>query len=552
MEENKNINPETEIEETNVTDKKTAKKQKKAKEKKISKKPKLIKNQALLKRGGYAVAITAAVLVGIIVLNVLIGVLAQRVNLEFDMSLTEQNSMSEENIEFVKGLDKEITVTMCAKADDYVGSYMTYYAQQYSVSEDYTEYYKQTINLIEKYNDYNKKIKIKYMDTQSSEFSKITSQYSNEKINYGDIIVTCEEGGNERHKIIGYEDIYVLSSDDTYASYGYTINTVTGNNIETALTSAIAYVTSAETKKALFITGHSKNDYTESYRTLLKTNNYEIDTVSDAIVTEISDEYDALFIVAPTIDFIDAELDVIDEFLNNNDKYDKGLVFFGDATAPYLPNLYDYLAQWGIGVGEGILFETNSNNHIPNEPTTLGSYADSDDKINSGVSTCITNYNVPIEAMFETEGEYTVTSIIATPETVVAAPVGVSNDWNEADGYTKQSYSTVIQSERMTYDQDNEEIRNYVIAFSSVGFIYSDYAEMLNVSNKDIALSAAERAIGAEDTGIKFVSKIINTESFADKVTESSSKAIMIIFMICLPIVLLVTSIIVYIRRKNS
>ena len=552
MEENKNMNPETLIDETNVTDKKTAKKQKKVKEKKAPKKPKIIKNQALLKRGGYAVSITAAVLAGIIVFNVLIGVLAQRVNLEFDMSLTAQNSMSEENIEFVKGLDKEITVTMCAKADDYVGSYMTYYAQQYSVTEDYTEYYKQTINLIEKYNDYNKNIKIKYIDTQSSEFSQITSEYSKETINYGDIIVTCEEGGNERHKIIGYEDIYVLTSDDTYSAYGYNINTVTGNNIETALTSAIAYVTSAETKKALFITGHSKNDYTESYRTLLKTNNYEIDTVSDAIVTEISDEYDALFIVAPTIDFIDAELDVIDEFLNNNDKYNKGLVFFGDATAPYLPNLYDYLAQWGIGVGEGILFETNSNNHIPNEPTTLGSYAYSDDKINSGISTCITNYNMPIEAMFETEGEYTVTSIIATPETVVAAPVGVSNDWDGADNYTKQSYSTVIQSERMTYDKDNNEIRNYVIAFSSVGFIYSDYAEMLNVSNKDIALSAAERAIGAEDTGIKFVSKIINTESFADQVTESSSKAIMIIFMICLPVVLLVTSIIVYIRRKNS
>ena len=66
---------------------------------KKGKKAKRIKNQALLKRGGYAVAITAAVMVGIIVLNVLLGVLAKRVPLEFDMTLDKKNSMSQENVE---------------------------------------------------------------------------------------------------------------------------------------------------------------------------------------------------------------------------------------------------------------------------------------------------------------------------------------------------------------------------------------------------------------------------------------------------------------------
>ena len=80
MEENKNLNNEVEIdevevEEIDITDKKALKKQKKEKTKKAPKKPKLIKNQALLKRGGYAMGITAAVLVGLIVCNVLVTVL---------------------------------------------------------------------------------------------------------------------------------------------------------------------------------------------------------------------------------------------------------------------------------------------------------------------------------------------------------------------------------------------------------------------------------------------------------------------------------------------
>ncbi len=524
----------------------------KSKKEKAPKKPRLIKNQAFLKRGGYAIAITAAVLAGIIVFNVLVGVLASRVNLEFDMSLTDNNSMSEENIEFIKNLDKDINVTVCAKPDDYTGTYMNYYAQQYSITESYTEYYKQTINLIDKYHDYNKKIKIDYIDTQSTEFTQITTKYSNETINYGDIIVTCKSGDNERYKVIGYEDIYELTQDNTYAQMGYTTNVVSGNNIETALTSAIAYVTSAETKKAAFITGHSKNDYSESYRKLLQTNNYEVEVISDAIVNEISDEFDAVFIVAPTTDFIDSELDAIAKFLDNGDKYKKGLVFFADATAPYLPNLYEYLEQWGIGLDEGILFETNTNNFMPDEPTTLGSYPNTDDSIVKGISTCITGYNTPLNALFEKEGNYTVTSIIATPESVVSAPVGTPNNWTGADDYKKSSYSTVIQSERMTFDGDNNKINNYVFAFSSIDFIHSDYAEMAQISNKNVAFAVAERAVGAEDTGISFVSKTIEKESFADSVTQSSANIINVIFMIILPISLLVTSIYVYIRRKNS
>lgn len=552
MEENKNVNPETEVTQTEVKQEKVKKKLKKINFKKGDSKPKRIKNQALLKRGGYAVGITAAVLAAIIVLNVLIGVLAERVNLEFDMSLTDQNSMSEENIDFIKNLDKEVTVTMCAKADDYTGTYMNYYAQQYGVTENYTDYYKQTVNLIEKYNNYNKKIKIEYVDTQSTEFNKISQKYSKDTINYGDIIVTCAVGDNERYKIIGYEDIYAITQDDTYAAYGYSTSTVSGNNIETALTSAISYVTSNKTSKVAFITGHSKNDYSKEYQSLLKTNNYEIDVISDAMVTDISEEYDALFIVAPTTDFMASELDAISKFLDNDGKYEKGLVFFADTSAPYLTNLYQYLEEWGISVGEGILFETNSSNYIPGAPTVLGSYANSEDDITKGIDTCITGKNLPIKPAFDEEGLYKVTSLVATPESVVNAPVGTADSWNGADGYEKESFATVIQSERMNYNSDNEEIKNSVFAFSSIDFIYSDYAEMKQISNKDIAFAAAERACGAEDSGISFVAKTIEQESFADSVTQSSASVISIIFMALLPLALIATSIYVYIRRKNS
>lgn len=579
MEENKNINPEMEsetsaeevkttmitddtsedeVKTTLITEEETVSEEK-LPEEKVEKpkkvkapKAKLLKNQAILKKGSYSVAITAAFLAAVIVINILVGALSDRFVLEFDMSTEKTNSISEENIEYIRAVEDEVNIIVCADAESYVGGYMAYYAQQYNVSGDAGEYYEQTITLIDKYADYNKKIKVEYMDTQSAEFAEVAAEYESDKLTYGDIIVSCEKNGNKRHKKVSFTDIYALSEDSTYAAYGYTTSTVSGNNIETALTSAISYVTSSETKKLAVLTGHSTNDYTSEYQTLLKNNNYEVEIISDAIITAIDSKYDAIVIAAPTKDFIGSELDAISAFLDNDGKLDKGLIFFGDVTAPYLTNLYDLLAQWGIAVDDGILFETNESNHMPDDPMTLGSYSSGKDDITENVNICITGSNIPLSAAFESEGGIKVTSLVETPESVVAAPKGTAANWTGADKYKPQVYSNVIQAVKEDYNDDNELIASYVMAFSSVEFIYSEYNEQSSVSNKDVTLAAAERAAGVENSGISFVSKTITNESFADKVTESSTGLIRIIFMLLLPLISIAAGIFIYIKRRNA
>ena len=569
MEENKNLTPENEINEQAVnteadvvvesqnieveeTTKETKVSKKVKKEKKPKAKNKLLKNQAFLKRGSYSLAITAAFIAGAIIINILVGALSDRFVLEFDMSTDKINSISEENIEYIKSVEDEVSVIMCADAESYTGGYMSYYAQQYGISNDATQYYEQTIKLIDKYADYNKKIDVRYMDTQSAEFAEIASKFPNETLTYGDILVYCTKNDNVRHKRIGFTDIYsIYEQEDSYSYYGSTAS-VDGNNIETALTSAIAYVTSSETKKLAVISGHSNKDYTSSYVSLLKQNNYEVDVISDSILTKISDEYDALVVAAPTQDFIRSELDVISDFLENGGALDKGLIFFADVTSPYLTNFYEFLAQWGIVVNEGVLYETDTNNHMPDEPTTLGSYSSGKDTITETVNICITGYNAPLSAAFESQGELKVTSLVETTGTTVIAPVGTSTGWDGANADNAKVYSTLIQSEKSTYNDDNELIASYVLAFSSADFLTSAYNEQASVSNKEMTLAAAERAADADDMGITFVSKYIENESYSDKVTEGSVATMRLIFMIMLPIIMIVLGVYVYIKRRNS
>jgi hypothetical protein len=83
-------------------------------------------------------------------------------------------------------------------------------------------------------------------------------------------------------------------------------------------------------------------------------------------------------------------------------------------------------------------------------------------------------------------------------------------------------------------------------------FITSSFSEDYNVSNKNVAFAAAERAAGADSSDISFVPKTITDESFATSVTQQSVNIIIIVFMALLPLACIAAGIYVFIRRKNS
>ncbi len=513
------------------------------------------KNKAQFKRGGYAIMITAVVLVGIVAFNILVSALSNRFMLVYDMTADKVNTIDEKNIAYIKNIEKEINITVCAKEEDYSEN-MVYYSQEYGINDqygDYVDYYNQTVSLIKLYNKYNDDIKVDFVDTQDASFSKIMEKYSNESLHYGDIIVSAKYDDTERYKIIGYEDIYKLYTDESmYQYYGYATTILEGNNIETALTGAIAYVNTTEKKQVAFLTGHSKEDISQSYRELLEDNNYIVDVISDEVVNEISDKYDAIFIIGPTKDFLEDEINAISNYLDNGEKYDKGLVFVASASSPYMENIYGFLEEWGIEISDGILFETDPTYHLQDTPTVMYSGAVAEDEIVNGMSLCVSGYNVPISQAFTESGDKKVEPFYTTSSSVVAAPKGVSDKWNGAEEYETSTFATIIQSQRSAYDKNNNLIKNNIIVLSSTDFVYSDLSEYSQLSNKNMVFAVAERAVLAEDTGISFVTKTITDQSFSTEVTETAENRIKWIFMILLPLACIIVGTVVYIRRRNA
>lgn len=523
--------------------------EKRPKKEKIKK----LRSQLMLKRGSYAVAITALFIVAVIVVNILVSALADRFNLEFDLSTDKISTMDAENIDYIKKIDKDITVTVCASEENYTTYMYNYIQSSYSLSDDYSDYYNQTLKLINKYPDYNDKITVNFVDMYNdASFDAIQQKYSNEGLVYGDIIVStvAEVNGQEteRYKVIKFNEIYNISegsSDDYYSMMmGYSSSTITGNNIETALTSAIVYVLGNDVKKVTILSGHGSADlatYVDNYAKLLQDNNFEVEIIEKVPVLEISKDTDVVALLAPVTDLSAAEVDTLVKFLDNNGELGKGLIYFGSSVCPKLPNLTELLADWNIQLADGKVYMTDSSYCISGDPLT----------INTPISygSIVTSGNQPIIAEDAEDGSV---STIKTAPYAVIAPIDATSNWT---GYSKDDLdelALIALSTKKDYNDDNKEISSNVLAFSSLDFIASQWAEEQAVYNKDLALNLSQTAVQVEDTGVSFVSKSITNESFSSQVTESASAAIRIIFMIILPLVMLALGVFIFIRRKDS
>lgn len=525
---------------------KKGKKPKKEKKQKIQK----LKNELLLRRGGFSLLITVLFLAAVIVFNLLISALSDRFSLEYDLSADKQSTVTKENVDYIKNVSSPITVTVCAAEDNYVSNISYLASQMYSLSGDYQDYYKQTLLFVNKYHDYNKLIDVQYVDMYNdSKFSEISYKYPNESISYGDIIVSANVDNNgtatERHKVLSFGNIYNLTEDSNssyYQMYGMGSSyTISGNNIESALSGAIEYVLGVD-KNAVLLTGHSSStaeSYYTAYKELLESNNFNVEAVDAAAINSMPEKCDVVVIIQPDTDFSASELELLDNFLYNDGNLRRTLIYVGGASSKALPNLNEFLNDWGIKVSEGKLFETSGDYSLSGDPTTV--------LMRSTYGSLVSSENAPITVGTATDSDTEAQAFISTPDSVVAAPVGAGSDWNDYSNADKGTYALSAVSIKKGYDSDNNEVNSAVFAFSSADFISPKQESSLNTQ---YSLYAAEAFSDSGVAEVSFTPKTITGETVTPN--ESTSRALNIVFVILLPISMIVIAIFIYIRRKNA
>lgn len=511
------------------------------------------KNRNALKHGSYAAVLTVIVLIVAIVVNVLASALVSRFPINIDLTANKDFSMTQKNVEYIKKVQHPVTITMCAAEVDYTNGQVSNQLQNsYGLIDPSSgKYYQQMVSIAKEYSQYSDQITLQFADPQLPSFTDIKQRFPNDQIAYGDILVesSFEVDGKavSRNRVIKLTEMFQV--DSTYASYG--MYTISGSNMETDLTSAIYSVTADKTNAVCAITGHSTASDVTALQTIMEKNNYAFSNLDNLLNQDIPTETDIVVITAPNSDFTGPELEKLDAFLDNNGQRGKTLLFFAGSSSPDLPNLYDFLDEWGIHISTGTLYETGNNFYMQKQTTIplTNSQSDFTKSVNGQNGLLfIGDGFLPMTADFTTQGNRTTTELLSTGSTVVVRPAGVGDEWKPT-GNGGTPYAAGILSKDTIYAENMAELNSYVVAFSSVDLISEYWLQSSYFGNGELVIATLNATMNRDADDITITMKTINNLSFTPN--EGMNVFMMTFFMIALPIITLIIGIIVWVRRKN-
>lgn len=552
-----------------------------------------LRNAIVLKRSLYAVVLSVIFIIATIGIIALSTFFAERYPLELDLTTNKQHSISTENFDYIKGVEEKINIYVTITEESYACNTGTTEDLGYIVAKnhfvefgsDNIYYYRQTVELLKKYSSYNNNIKVTFVDTYDSKAREITDRFADYSWAVGDILIesTFKLDGKDvvRRSVIPFletytlEDVSGMASEVTsnqyymmmygsYATYGQGYGyAITENKIETMVSSAIYRVTSPDTPVFLVPVALSDDvNIKAMLETTLEVNNYEIQ-YSDKLLSVLLDpknydSYDGIILSNCKSDITVAERDLLEKFLNNNGKKGKSLFYFAGTNAYNLTNLCGFLGDWGIGFGEGILYETSEGFHATGDPTTM-SLESAQSDYTKGSDALLKYYGgknmVYMKQLWQNNTTATYTreteALLNTASFGMTTLMPLGEDvakWTPASDAQKDKFVTAMLCEDSN-TIDNKLVSSYVVAFASADFIGEDFATD-TFGNLNLVLDVVNFASGNAEAKFNFVPKKIVTTSY--NVTEGKVIAVRLLFMAAVPVIVIAIGIFVWIRRTRK
>ncbi|SCG99822.1 gliding-associated putative ABC transporter substrate-binding component GldG [uncultured Ruminococcus sp.] len=483
-----------------------------------------ILNSRRFKHGSMATILTVGFIALVIVINVIANLLLARFPVNID--LTEDNiyQLTQESIDYAKNVKTDVDIYVCAD-----------HSTLESIASS-TVYYKQAMEIIEAYEKQNSHINVEYVNLlEEPEFA---NEYAGYNVSEYSIIVKSDK----RVKVIAsLTDLL----DQQYDSQG---NTKISSKAEQVMTSALMYVTDEEVLKASLLTGHSETDIS-GFTSLLNSNNYEV-TEQNITTEELDPEASMAVIYAPTTDYTNEELKKLDAFLDNDGKFGKTLIYIASVNQPDLPNLEEFLGEWGIEIGDGLAYETNTKNVYGQQGYIMGlDYTDTDytADLRQPDLPFLSYYTRPLSAKWEEYSNATTKVLLSTPETSIVVPLNPDEDF-DVNSQPQESHPVAILGQRTRYEGTDPTSSN-VLVFGGDTMFNAQVLASANYNNNEYTVNLVNKLMGKEDS-LNIVSVSFDQEALS--ITQSQYMTFSIVFMFALPIVCVIVGIVIWVVRRHK
>ena len=296
--------------------------------------------------------VTLLLLIGLVVANLLVGLLPSRVT-EIDISADKMYSLSNTAARSLAKLKEEVTLYYLAPGGENSLVDATLHTKLF----------------LDKLADCNSRIRLRVVDTTESP-TFASSIGVTEAVDSYSIIVKSAK----RVRVIGQNDLFYyyieglgkMTATEAQQAvqmlqlyYGQTVTPTYHFDGEGQLLSAIGYVTTDTLPKIYALDGHTELSLSTSLTEQLSLQNMEIATLTLMQTGAIPEDCDLLLLNCPQADLTEAEAAAILAYL---EKGGKQMMITVPGTSTF-PNLLSLTAKYGLSVEEGILIEENSNHY---------------------------------------------------------------------------------------------------------------------------------------------------------------------------------------------
>jgi hypothetical protein len=282
------------------------------------------------KYGSAATAMTVVVIVAVLLINAIFSKLASRFLWYTDLTSERMYTLSDAAVEAISGIDKDVTILFCDDPDNLMSNTTQRYVYETALGLEKANKYVH----VETVNIWRNPSAVNYYKTNSKSNIYSTS-----------IIVTS---GTE-FRVYTLRSMYVFNTEEDTEPWSY--------NGEKKLCAGILAVTRAEAPICCITYSHGEPFVTEADASknseileLLTDAGYKLQFI-DLTNEEIPEDCRLLFVYDPKDDFLvndgisdKDEIEKIDRFLDGTN----AMMVFMNPSSPVLPNLEEYLEEWGI------------------------------------------------------------------------------------------------------------------------------------------------------------------------------------------------------------
>lgn len=490
-----------------------------------------------LRYGTTSTVLTVVVIAGILLLNVVVGILGDRYPLNLDLTADDTFTLSEDGRKVISGVTNEVEVIVFQDE--------AYYSAPSLMSDDLNTIARQFYEAMKQCTALsNGKITTRYINYADN--PTLVSKYAEYDVNEDSILFLS----GERYSVASLMDMFTYDQE-SYYYYGEVV--VTASQVEQAIATNLRKV-SGELAPVVILTGHNEDAYTlRDVKAVLGNNAYETVECDLTKTEEIDVDAITMVIPAPATDYSAAEIVKIREWLQQNGEYSRNLVLLTNYKA-YCPNLYELInEEYGIEVTRQVVYETSS--YFNSNFAAYGTIQTSDFTSEIADEKALSLYTQQLILHKENNTDLSIYNVplVTFGSSARLVDLDAETTAEEVKPYKADNYPVVgaaYAHKQVPSPTANMTVDSYVMVFGSSAFLDTELIPFIGNAENEEAFMTAFNSVSGSSQLTTISSRTMSSTLLTYE--DGVAKAVGIgVFTVAIPVATLAIGLIVFLRRRH-